>query len=391
MIAVTGIGVVSPLGTGKQKFAHSITSALSGISASKDGVSLGAVRDFTAKEHIPPMQARRMSRFSRFSLASAIEAMRNSGLEISDSNCFNAAVCVGTGLASTDSTDRFYEGLLREGPSGTNPMLFPETVQNIAASHISIHFGIRGPNITFSHSDISSELALFYGAELLRDRHVDFAVISGADEIGGSVFTGYRSLGLLSEEMMPFDVRRKGFVPAEGAATVIMERLEDARKRKARVYCTLAASAFSSSPSSTIHYDSSRESMRSSMRGALLQAGIEEPDFISAAANSSRELDRLEAMAIKETFGRQAPAVPVSAIRSFYGYFQGDGILRLVAAIACMEEKIIPATLGLQTPLKEWDIDYVTGEPRRGDIRTVMLNSFSSGGTASSIVLRKEG
>jgi 3-oxoacyl-[acyl-carrier-protein] synthase II len=96
-------------------------------------------------------------------------------------------------------------------------------------------------------------------------------------------------------------------------------------------------------------------------------------------------------MAIKETFGRRAPSVPVSAVRSFYGYFQGDGLLRLVAAIACMEEKIIPATLGLQTPLEECDLDYVTGEPRRGDIRTVMINSFSGGGTASSMVLRKEG
>ncbi|MDH4233371.1 MAG: hypothetical protein OEW04_15245 [Nitrospirota bacterium] len=396
MIAVTGIGAVSPLGTGKQKLAHAVSNALSGISASEKperaqaGVfRFGEVRDFTAREHIPAMQARRMSRFSLFSLASAIEAVRDSGLAVSEGNCFNAAVCVGTGLASTESTDRFYEGLLKEGPSGTNPMIFPETVQNIAASHISIYFGIRGPNITFSHSDISSELALFYGAELLRDRHVDFAVISGADEISGSVITGYLSLGLLSEEMMPFDVRRKGFVLAEGAATVILERLEDARKRKARVYCTLAASAFSSSPSSTIHYDSSRESMRSSMRSALLQAGIEQPDFISAAANSTRDLDRLEATAIKETFGKKAPAIPVSAVRSSYGYFQGDGLLRLVAAISSMEENIVPATLGLQTPL-EGDLDYVTGEPRRGDISTVMINSFSSGGTASSIVLRKE-
>lgn len=397
MIAVTGIGVVSPLGTGKENLFRSLSHGVSGISSSENpdltasGITrFGEVKGFIAKEHIPVMKARRMSRFSQFSLASAIEAVRDSGITISDSSCFNVAVAVGTGLSSTDSSDRFYEGLLREGPEGTNPILFPETVQNIAASHISIHFGLKGPNITFSHSDISSELALFYGAELLRDGHSDIVIISGADELSRAAITGYASLRLLAEEMRPFDLRRKGFVPAEGAATVVLERLEDARKRHAHVYCTLAAPAFSSFPSSTIHYDSSRESMRGSMRSALLQAGLERPDFISASANSTQGLDRLETLAIKEVFGNRAHSIPVSAVRSCYGYFHGDGLLRIVAAIASMEEKMIPVTLGLQTPSPECDLDYVIGAPRQKDIETVLLNSFSSGGTASSIVLRRE-
>lgn len=397
MIAVTGIGVVSPLGTGRENFRKAISNSASGISVTTDPGFIktgmrhfGEVRGFMAKEHIPAMKARRMSRFSQFSLASAAEAVRDSGIAISDSNCYKVAVAVGTGLSSTASSDSFYEGLLREGPDNTNPILFPETVQNIAASHISIHFGIKGPNITFSHSDISSELALFYGAELLRDGQSDVVIVSGADELSQAAITGYASFRLLSEEMMPFDLRRRGFVLAEGAATVVLERLEDALKRDAHIYCTVAASAFSSFPSSTLHYDSGRESMRNSMSSALLQAGIKGPDFISASANSTQALDRLETLAIKEIFGNRAYSIPVSAFRSCYGYFQGDGLLRIVAAITCMEEKMIPATSGLQTPSTECDLDYVINSPRQKNITAVLLNSFSVGGTASSIVLKRE-
>lgn len=126
------------------------------------------------------------------------------------------------------------------------------------------------------------------------------------------------------------------------------------------------------------------------MRSALLQAGIEKPDFISASANSTQDMDRLETMAIKELFGNRAYSIPVSAVRSCYGYFPGDGLLRVVAAIVSIEQKMIPGTLGLQTPSSECDLDYVTGGPRHSEIKTVLLNSFSSGGTASSIVLRRE-
>jgi len=397
VIAVTGIGVVSPLGTGRKDFSLALSRAVSGISVSdnpalkESGIArFGEVKGFIAKEHIPAMQARRMSRFSQFALASAIEAAGDSGILVTGENCFNVAVAVGTGLSSTDSTDRFYEGLLREGPEGTNPIVFPETVQNIAASHIAIHFSAKGPNITFSHSDISSELALFYAAELLKDRRADIVIVSGADELSPSAVTGYASLGLLSEEMTPFDLRRKGFVLAEGAASVVLERLDDARERHAHIYGIIAASAFSSAPVSTMQYDTSSASMIYSMKTALFQAGIEEPDFISASANSTEDLDRLEAHAIHETFGSRTGRVPVSAVRSCYGYFQGDGLLRLVAAVVATERNFIPAILGLKTPLTGGSLDYVVNSPRKGDIRTVLLNSFSNGGTASSIVFRRE-
>ena len=184
---------------------RSISESVSGVSSTENynlpkyGIAkLGKIKGFIPKQFIPAIKARRMSRFSQFAHASAVEAVKDSGININGSN-FNIGIAVGTGLASTDSTDKFYEGLLREGAEGTNPMIFPETVQNIAASHISIHFSIRGPNITFSHSDISSELALFYGCELLKDKQADAVIVTGADELSLSLPSteGHTDTGLL--------------------------------------------------------------------------------------------------------------------------------------------------------------------------------------------------
>lgn len=395
MIAVSGIGVVSPVGIGRDQVKQSLHQAGSGLSAPERFRSFpvrvfGEVRGFVAKNHMPAMKARRMSRFSQFSLASAIEAVRDAGLVVTDENSFDVGIVVGTGLASTDSTDQFYEGLLREGPEGTNPMVFPETVQNIAASHISMHFGIRGPNTTFSHGDISGDLALHYGCGLLLDGQADYVIVSGSDELSPSAVTGYSSLGLLSDRMLPFDRQRNGFVLAEGSATVVLERLEDARRRAAPVYCTIAATAFGGSPCPNIRYDHSRGSMVMAMRNACSQAAVAYPDFIAAAANSTYDLDRLEAAAIQEVWGEKAKSIPVTAPRSAYGFFHGDSILRLVISALCLQEGLIPAIAGLTDPSPEFGLDFVCGSPRTGQAGTVLMNTFSAGGSAASTMLRRD-
>ncbi|MDP2156218.1 MAG: beta-ketoacyl synthase N-terminal-like domain-containing protein, partial [Nitrospirota bacterium] len=269
MIAITGIGVICPAGVGRDNLIRSFLDTRTGIAEATNfglphsGITtVGEVKDFVPKDHIPVMKARRMSRFSQFGLASAIEAMKDAGFGINDSNHYNVAIAVGTGLASTGSTDMFYEGLLREGPEGTNPILFPETVQNIAAAHISMHFGTRGQNITFSHADISSELALFYGCELLKDRLADMVIVSGADELSVTELAGYSGFNVLSNHMMPFDRKRNGFVLGEGAATIILERKEDAERRDARIYCTISAAEITSYPTLITSYDKRRESMK---------------------------------------------------------------------------------------------------------------------------------
>lgn len=394
MIAVTGIGIISPAGVGKEALLRAFSESRSGITEPAgsgfpcNGIhSAGMVRNFIAKDYIPAMKARRMSRFSQLCLASAIEAAKDSGIEVSDENRYRIAIAAGTGLASTDSTDLFYGGLLREGPEGTNPMVFPETVQNIAASHIAMHFVTRGQNITFSHADISSELALFYGAGLLRDRQADAVIVSGADELSISAVTGYTAFGVLSNSMMPFDRRRNGFVLGEGAASVILERREDAAKRNAHIYCTLGAVEIASYPSPNISYDTTRCSMRKAVEAALASAGIASPGFISACANGTPALDRLEAGTLQETMGT---AIPVTAYRSYNGYFPGDGLLRIASAALCLERGMLPAIAGLEQPLEGCALDLVTGSARKLNAASAMITSFSAGGSAAGIVLKKE-
>lgn len=349
----------------------------------------GEAADFVAKDHIPVMKARRMSRFSQLTLASAIEAIGDAGLSVSDDNSFETAVAVGTGLASTDSTDRFYEGLLREGPEGTNPMVFPETVQNIGASHIAMHFGIRGPNTTFSQADLSGDLALFFGYELLRDGLADYAIVSGADELSLASVTGYASLGLLADRMMPFDAGRSGFVLAEGGATIVLERYEEARKRGAHIYGIIGAIAFSGAPVPHLQYDTSVRSMTAAMGEACAAAGIQQPGFISASANSTRDLDHCEAMAIEEVWGSGAKDIPVTAPRSLYGFFHGDSILRIVVTLLCLQEGIIPNISGLEEPMPGCSLDFVSDGPRDTAVGSALVNTFSAGGSAVSTVLRK--
>jgi len=394
MMAITGIGVICPAGVGRENLIRSFLETRTGIAESTNfglpyaGITtMGEVTAFTAKDYLPVMKARRMSRFSQFSLASAIEAMKDAGFSISDNNRYRVAIAVGTGLASTDSTDKFYEGLLREGPEGTNPILFPETVQNIAAAHISMHFNTRGQNITFSHADISSELALFYGCELLNDGLTDMVIVSGADELSLTELAGYSGFNILSNHMMPFDRKRNGFVPGEGAATIILERKEDADKRGARIYCSIAAAEITSYPTLITSYDKGRESMKKAMRNALAKAGLSTPGFISACANSTADLDHLESESLGELFGH---AIPVTAFRSYNGYFPADGILRIASTALCLNRDIVPAIAGLREPLDGCRLDLVISAPRATAAASALITSFSTGGTAAAVVLKKE-
>jgi len=400
LIVITGIGIVSALGIGKEGLVSGFLEGRSGISraegfdTSRYGIKLlGEVKDIDFSKYIPPFKTRRMSRFSQLSLCSAIEAVEDSGLEITEENRFRVGVIVGTGLSSTGSTDTFYDGILREGPLGCNPMVFPETVQNIAASHISIHFGIMGPNTTFSEGDISSELALFYATELLKDRKVDAVIVSGADELSDACLLGFSSLGILSkgreEGMMPFDKRRNGPVLGEGGATVVLERDDDAERRGAKIYCGILSPGFAASPLNRLEYDRRGRSLARAMDMALDKAGIKIIDIIISSANSTPHLDRAETEAIKEVFKQDSYRIPVSAIRSYTGFFMGDGILRIAGAALCMKEGIIPKTLGLVSPSQGCDLDYVIDGPRRGEIRYAMVNSLSHGGCASSMVLKR--
>ncbi len=384
MIAITGIGIVSAHGVGKDLFIKGITrgQALERMSLSALGRDflVGRVKGFVPKKYIPAMKVRRMSRFSQLGLVSAIEAWQDS--EIGDRyNPESVGVIVGTGLGSVSSTDAFYLGLLQRGPEETNPMLFPETVQNIAAAHISIHLKLKGPNTTFSEAACSGEHALYYGAELLRQGNADAVVVTGVDELTEPFIEGLTTLRVLSksERLCPFDISRDGIVPGEGAATVVLERLDDATKRGAKIYGLINSFSMRSDAVERLNYSCS-EAMAETMKEATKAAA---PDLIIASANSTVQLDRLEASAIREVFGER---VPVTSITSSVGFWMGGGVLRIAGGALFIKYGIIPPIWGLTTAeLEGINYNLHTKEEKIGK---VLVNGFSHGGTNICIVLR---
>jgi 3-oxoacyl-[acyl-carrier-protein] synthase II len=376
MIAVTGIGIISPYGVGKEKFLDGarMGSVLDGSMRS------GIVRDFIPKEHINPMKVRRMSRFSQLALVSALEAWKDASMQDSY-NPDDIGVIVGTGLGSVSSTHDFYTSLLEKGPDEMNPMLFPETVQNIAAAHISIEFGIGGPNTTFSEAGVAGENALFYACSLLNGG-IKAVMVTGADELTKPVYDGMNKLKILSKRgaVCPFDRKRDGIILGEGACTLILERTSDALARKGRIYGEILSYGFSSEPVDRLRYASSQ-----SMASAIKMANKgRTPHLVVASANSSVELDFREAKALSETIG---PAVPVTALSPLAGYFLSSGVMKTGAAMLFLGEQFIPPIWGLEDP-EVPGLNYVRAL-EKNEAFTALVNGFSHGGSNACIFLRK--
>lgn len=382
MIGITGIGIVSPYGIGKEAF---IAGALArpGINEFNTGHEIkrgGFIKDFYPKHIIPPMKLRKMSRYSQLALVSAIEAWKDSSIQ-GYYKTSNIGVIVATGLGSVSSTDLFYEGLLEKGPDETNPILFPETVQNIASAHISIEFGLNGPNTTFSQAGIAGEQAIFYARELLNDGLADAVMVTGSDELTEPLFEGMNILRILSKGsyLRPFDIKRDGILPGEGACSLILERITDASKRGAHIYGVLENFGFSSEAVDRFNYTSA-ESMVYAIKDAVRNFS---PDLVIASANSSIELDLKEALAIKETLGN---TIQITSLSSLTGFIMSSGVMKVGSALLFKERNIVPPIWGLEEPEIE-GLGYIF-EARELKLRKILINGFSHGGSNICILLK---
>ena len=401
-IVITGIGIISACGIGKEVFWQNCLSGRTGIApiqsfdTSAYHSHLGAeVRDFNPKHFMPPLKYRRMSRVSRLAVAASIEAIKDAALEVSPQSALSMGVIIGTGYGSTSQTDDFFMGLLKEGPEGANPSLFPDTVPNAPASQVSIYHGLKGPNTTFSHNEVSGEQALAYAYRLLQESRAGVLLVGSVDEISAVLFHSYAAVRALSpkgaheEGMRPFDRRRNGRVLGEGAGILVLEEKTQARERGAKIYGSLAACAFTGGPVGSHQYETGAEQMTRAMKSVLSAAGVSDTqvDYISAAANSTQELDRAEAMAIQKAFS-QAGSIPVSSVKGHIGDFCGSGTLRAAALLLSMRDGKIPPTFGLKNP--EFELDHIMDQTRVKQIRYALLNGFSFGGSNVCLLFKNE-
>jgi len=402
-IVITGIGIVSACGVGKEAFWANCLGGRTGIApvrsfdTSAYRSHLGAeARDFNPKDFMPPLKYRRMSRVSRLAVAASIEALQDAALEASPQSASSLGVIIGTGYGSTSQTDDFFVGMLREGPEGANPSLFPDTVPNAAASQISIYHGWKGPNTTFSHNEVSGEQALAYAYCSLQEGRAEALLVGSVDEFSAVLFHSLAAIRALSpkgpgeEGMRPFDRRRNGRVLGEGAGILVLEKKRRALERGAKIYGALVSCASTGGPVAINQYENGAEQMGRAVQNALKGAGISpsEVDYICATANSSVELDRAEALAIQKVFGRASLTVPISSLKGHIGDFCGSGVLRAAALLLSMENGKILPTLGLKN--SEFDLDHVIDQPRTRPIRYALLDGFSFGGSNVCLVFKNE-
>ncbi len=402
-IVITGIGVISSCGIGREAFWESCMNGQTGIAPVRSFDTSpyrshlgGEARNFNPKDFMPSLKYRRMSRVSRMAVAASIEALKDAGLEVSSSPAEGIGVMMGTAYGSSAQTVELFVQMLKEGAEMANPALFPDTVPNAAASQISIYHGLRGVNVTFSHNEISGEQALSCAFRFLTEDRAEVLLAGSADELSPVLFQSMAALRALSpqrggeEGMRPYDRRRNGRVLGEGAGILVLEKRKRASARGAKIYGSLVACAATGAPVGAQAYEQGAEQMARAIRSILQAGGISprEIDYICGAANSTRELDAAEALAIGMACGPAAKSIPVTSLAGHIGAFCGSGALRAAGLLLAMRDGAIPATAGLQDP--DFDLDHVMGAPRRGKIHHALLNGFSFGGGNACLLFGNE-
>jgi 3-oxoacyl-[acyl-carrier-protein] synthase II len=404
-IAITGIGVISPLGVGREAFWENCAGAKTGIRkiTSFDTSSLrsniaGLVEDFDPSQFMSPGVYRRMSRISRMAVASSVEALKDSGLILDAMDRERIAVIMGTSYGSSSHVEDFYISLLKDGPRGAQPFLFPETVPNAPASHIAMFHGITGPNTTFCQNEISGENAILYAQNLLLQNQVDVALVGGADELSAMQYSCYDAVGALNKIKVENDesINPKlgdGLILGEGAGILVMERLDFALERNAEIYGIIRSGAITGGITSVGHYEVEGEQMARAMSMAIKEANItpDDIDQINVSANFSGELDRMEYNQLKRIFRRPTRNLSVTPLKYLIGDFGGAGIIRAAAIFLSLYHQVPLPKVSAQT-LKgesqrslEWDLHSTDS------IHIVLMTTTTFGGGSTSFIFTKGG
>ena len=401
-VAVTGIGLVTPLGIGKEQFREALfrgTSALKEIVAfdtSPFPSHLGAeVGDFSARDFISAKYLRRMDRLSQCAVASSRLALEDAQIVVNAANRDHIGIIIGTAFGPTDLKVHCARILFTEGPMMINPILVPNSVMNAPAGHASIELGFRGVNTTVNHHAASGETAIVYAAMEIQRGAADIILAGGADILSEFFFETLVRFKAISpvnggkESARPFDVHRNGPVAGEGCGIICLETLEHARKRGAMPYCEIAGWGMSSSPAPPTDWPADAKGASLAMMRALQSSHCttEDIDVIQAASNGGKNPDRIEADACLNLFGSEKAPPLVSSIKGASGESFSSGGIRAAALALSLREGMVPPTLGLVDPIVP--LPFVTGMARKIDIRNGLLNAFSHGGTNVSIVMRK--
>lgn len=402
---ITGLGVVSPIGVGKEAFFESLKSGRSGIGkitrfdASSYPVQIaGEVKeDLTA--FVSEKEAKRLDLFSVFALASASLALKDAGIEEVE-DPYRCAVVVASGIGGIQTIETEHLNLLNKGPLRVSPFLIPKIISNMASGNIAIKFGFKGPNFSVSSACASSAHALGIALDLIRTSKADVVLAGGTEApitpLSVAGFSVMKALSTRNDEpekaSRPFDANRDGFVMAEGAAVLVIEAEEHARKRGAEIYCELAGYGFTDDAYHITQPDVSGETGAQTMRLALEDARIpfDEVDYINAHGTSTKFNDEIETKSIKILFKERAYSLLVSSTKSMTGHLLGAaGAVEAAATALSIYHSVVFPTINLEEPDPECDLNYVPNEAVEANIKVALSNSFGFGGHNAVLAFRK--
>jgi 3-oxoacyl-[acyl-carrier-protein] synthase II len=406
-VVVTGMGAVSPLGLDVPALWQGILECRSGAGpitlCDPEGLETQfacEVKGFDPQNYLDRKEARRNSRFIQLAMVAAQEALRTSELQISAENSADVGVLIGSGMGGLEWLVEQIDVLRVKGPRRVSPFLVPAMITNMAAGQVSIMSGARGPNLCTTSACSSGAHAIGEAGEIIRRGWANAMIVGGSEasitRIGVAAFNSATTLSTRNEDPLrasrPFDATRDGFVLAEGAAVLILEELEHARARGARILAELAGYG---ATGDAYHITSPAEGGEGAVRSmglALRQAGLKPADigYINAHGTSTNANDRLETAAVKTLFGEQAGRVPISSSKSQFGHLLGAaGALEAVVSILAMQHNTLPATINYEHPDPECDLDYVPNATRAAQVDAVMSNSMGFGGHNVSLVFRR--
>jgi 3-oxoacyl-[acyl-carrier-protein] synthase II len=405
-VVITGLGMVTPLGTGVEKNWKAVCAGTSGIGPiSKFDASeyacriAGEVKDFHPEDFMDKKQARRFDVFIHYAVASAKMAMEDAGLKINSGNANRIGCITGSGLGGLTSMEHYHKVLLDKGPNKISPFFIPGMIANMVPGQIAIEFGAKGPNTTIVTACAASCHAVGEAFRLIRDGVSDAMITGGSEAVvtplALSGFCAMRALSTRNDEpekaSRPFELNRDGFVMGEGAGILILEELSYALDRGANIYGEIAGYGLSGDAYHVSAPAPDGSGAASCMSMAIEDAGFqpEDIDYINAHGTSTKLNDEAENKAVKAVFGDHAYKLAISSTKSVTGHLLGGaGGVEAIFTILTINRGVIPPTANYETPDPACDLDYVPNEARQAKVRTAMSNSFGFGGTNASLVFK---
>lgn len=406
-VVVTGLGLVTPLGIGVEESWNALIEGKSGIGpithfdASQLPVRIaGEVKGFDPAQYIEPKEIKKMDRFIHFAIAASAMAVEDSGIKITEENAERVGVIIGAGMGGLPAIEYYHKIYLEKGYRRISPFFIPMLIINLASGNVSIKYGAKGPNSAAVTACATGSHSIGDAFKIIQRGDADVMIAGGTESVitplGIGGFAVMKALSTRNDEperaSRPFDIERDGFVMGEGAGVLILESLDNALKRGAKIYAEIVGYGMSSDAYHITTPAPEGEGAARCMMAALKDGKVKPEDlnYINAHGTSTKYGDELETFAIKKVFGEHAYKLCVSSTKSMTGHLLGAaGGVEAIFTVLSIQNNIVPPTINLENPDPECDLDYVPHKARRVEVEYAMSNSFGFGGTNACLLFKK--